>query len=180
MKPRLPLVLGWKPYTHGSAWVAFDSPFSIYDFGQSEARGDKNARSLAALERLLDRLQPELLILEAFEGPGTRQSPRVKRLCRAAVALARDRGIDVTWLSRAEVQAGFAPIGAKTRHEIAAAVARSFDVLRELLPPKRRVWDTSHRRMALFDAASLVVAHYQLGASSLFDQLKKEGENPPG
>lgn len=173
MKPRPPLVLGWKPSTHGCAWVAFDSPFSIHDFGQSDARGEKNARCLALLEKLLDRLQPELVVIEAFEGPGTRQSPRVKRLCRAAVTLVRDRGIDVTWLSRAEIQAGFAPIGARTRHEIAAAVARSFEPLRDILPPKRRVWDSSHRRMALFDAASLVVAHYQLGASNLFHELKK-------
>lgn len=174
MTPHRSLVLGWKPTSHGFAWVAFETPFSIYDWGQSDARGEKNARCLALLDRLLDRLQPELVVLEAFEGPGARQSPRVKRLCRGAVSLARDRGIDVTWLSRADVRAGFAPIGARSRFEIASAVARSFESLGELLPPKRRVWEAPPRRMAVFDAAAVVVAHYQLGASNLFDELKNK------
>lgn len=176
MTPAPSLVLGWKPSSHGFAWVAFESPFSIFDWGQSEARGEKNTRCLALLERLLERLQPELVVLEAFEGPGTRQSPRIRRLCRGAVSLARDRGVDVTWLSRADVQAAFAPVGARSRFEIASAVARAFDTLREMLPPKRQIWEASHRRMALFDAAALVVTHYQLGASGLFDDLKNPAE----
>lgn len=177
MTPTRSLVLGWKPDSHGIAWVAFESPFSLYDWGQSEARGEKNERCLALLERLLDRLNPELLVLEAFEGSGTRQTPRVKRLYRAAVSLARNRGIDVTWLSRDDVRAGFAPVGARSRFEIASAVARSFEPLRPLLPPKRRAWEPLHRRMALFDAAALVVAHYQLSVSGLFDDLTSGTSN---
>ena len=164
MTPHRPIVLGYKPSSYGFAWVAFDSPFSIYDWGLVNARGEKNARCLGQLALILDRLLPELVVLETFEGPGTRQSPRVKRLCRGVVALVRARGIDVTWLSREDVKAGFAPVGARSRFEIATSIAQSFEPLRDKLPTKRRAWEASQRNMAVFEAAALVIALHLLGA----------------
>lgn len=174
MKPERSVVLGFKPYAAGFAWIAFESPFSIHDKGSADARGEKNARCLAMLERVLERVQPDLMVLEAFEGPGIRQSARIKRLCRAAVVLARNKGVDVVWLTRGDVQAAFVAFGAKHRYEIACAVAHTFAELREKLPPKRRVWESVPRGMALFDAAAVVLAHYQLSASELFNDLRTQ------
>jgi hypothetical protein len=166
------LVLGFKPSSHGFAWVAFANPFSIHDWGMSEARGPKNERCLALLERVLDRLNPHLMVLETYEGREACQSARIIRLCTAAAAMARDKGIEVVTFCKNDVQACFVNVGARTRYEIAAAIARSFEVLRHLLPNKRRAWESINRRMALFDAAALVQAHFNLGVSGLFDELR--------
>ena len=83
-------------------------------------------------------------MLEAFEG-GPKVSPRVERLCRAIVAFAHCKGIDVSIMSRNDVRACFVNVGAKTRHEIATAVATSFEVLRSYLPQPRRAWDAGMR-----------------------------------
>ena len=172
----VPVVLGFKPISQGFAWIAFSSPFAIHDWGLVEARGDKNERCLSRLEALLTRLLPHTLALEAYEGAGIKLSPRIGRLYRAVVALARDRGLDVVTFGKNDVRACFVDVGARTRHEIAAAIARSFAMLRALLPAKRKAWEGPHRRMALFDAAAVVLTHYHLGASQLFDDLPKKAK----
>jgi hypothetical protein len=165
------IVLGFKPTSHGFGWVAFSSPMSIHDWGLSDMQKERNAGCLRKLEKVLALLEPHTIVLEAYEPAAAKRSTRVIRLCRAVVALARDRGIEVAVYSRGEVKACFASVGAQSRHEIAEAVARAFEVLHHRLPAPRQPWQGPHRRMAIFDAASCVLTHYQLGASRLFDEL---------
>ncbi len=166
--------MGFHPTSHGFGWVAFSSPLTIYDFGLCEMRREKNAGCLRKLERLLTRLQPETIVFEAFDEPGSRRSERVKRLYKAVALVARDRGMEIAVHTRGDTRACFATVGAQSRQEIAEAVARSFEVLRGRLPKPRRPWDAPCRRMALFDAAAVVLTHYQLGASRLFGDLLDE------
>lgn len=166
------LALAIHPYSRGFGWVAFEGPFTPYDWGLSTARRDKNAVCLRKIEKLLERLQPETIILEAFERRASTRPARTARLCRAIVSLAADRGLEVAIYSRSDVQAAFAPVGARTRDEIAAAVARHIDALRHRIPKARdKPWLWEDPRMALFSATALVLTHNQLGASGLFDSL---------
>jgi len=168
------LVLGFHPTSHGFGWVAFSSPLTIYDFGLCEMRREKNAGCLRKLERLLERLEPQTIVFEAFDGPGSRHSERVKRLYKAAALMTRERGMEIAIHTRGDMKACFAAVGAQSRQEVAEAVARSFEILRSRLPKPRRAWDGPCRRMALFDAAAVVLTHYQLGASRLFGELLDE------
>jgi hypothetical protein len=170
----VPVALGFKPGSHGFAWIAFSSPLAVHDWGVVEARGEKNGRCLDRFERLLARLAPHTLVLEGYDDIGSRLSPRVVRLYRAVVTLARDKGIEIVIVRKNDVRACFASVGARTSHEIAACIARSFDMLRDHLPQKRQAWEGPHRRMGIFDAAAVVLTHYQLGTSQLFDDLKEE------
>jgi hypothetical protein len=168
------LVLGFHPASQGFGWVAFSSPLTIYDFGLCEVRREKNAGCLRKLERVFDRLDPHVIVFEAYDGGASRRSDRVKRLYKAVALLAHDRGMEVAIYSRGDTKACFAAVGAQSRQEIAEAIARSFEILRGRLPKPRRPWDAPCRRMALFDAAAVVQAHYQLGASRLFGDLLNE------
>lgn len=170
---RLPaqgLVMGFQPSSQGFGWTVFSSPLSLYDWGLFHVKKRKNSQSLARLDKLLNRYKPEAIVLEAY-GPGTKRSERVVRLCKAVVATAVEQRIEVLMYTRADIKACFRPIGAGTRQEVAEAIARSFEALRPRLPKARAPWDAPDRRMAIFDAAAVVQAHYQLGASRLFDAL---------
>ena len=177
MKP-VAVVLGVKPSAYGFAWIAFSSPFSIHDWGVIEVRrGDKNEQCLERIERLLRRFAVHTIVLEMHEGAGVKCSPRVLRLYRAIVALGHAKSLEIATMSRGDVRACFASVGARTRHETAAAIARSFEMLSHWLPAKRKAWEASQRGMALFDAAAIVIAHYHFGSSQLFDDLYKKLEN---
>jgi hypothetical protein len=117
------------------------------------------------------RYSVENLVLEAFEGPGSRRRTRVQALGRAMVSAAAAQGIEVSVHPFAYVQTCFAMAGARTRQEIAETVARYHEPLRALLPPPRRQWEKEHPRSALFAAAALVLTHYHWGASDLLDDL---------
>jgi Holliday junction resolvasome RuvABC endonuclease subunit len=165
------LVFGFHPVSKGFGWVAFSSPLTIYEWGVCYARGDKNASCLRRLEKLLSRFEPETIVLEALDQGSKRVPERILRLCRGVSHMAMERRIEVAPYSRKDVQACFASIGARSREEIAAAVARSYSVLGNELPKPRRPWDDPSHRLALFSAAAVVVTHYQLGASRLFNDL---------
>lgn len=164
------LVLGVYPNVRGFGWIAFEGPFAVYDWGLVFVQNDKNRRCLAHFERLLARLEPEALILEAFPET-TRRTARIVTLQRAMSASAFSRGVEATMYPRGDVQAMFAPVGARSRQDIAVAVARQVPALSHRLPRKRGAWHCEDRRMALFNAAALVITHFQLDANRLLREL---------
>lgn len=173
MKPKMALTFAIRATARGFGYVVFEGPFTPHDWGVVLARGDKNAICLRKLEVMLDQFMPESLLVEAF-GKGTSQtSERICRLYRALVSMAASRGIDVHVYSFEDVQACFASVGARTRQEIAAAVARHIDAFGHRMPKPRKPWQSEDRRMALFCAAALVLTHFQFGASRLFDDLSR-------
>jgi hypothetical protein len=163
------------PTSRGLGWVAFNGPFTPYDWGLACPKKDKNTRCLRKVEALIARFVPESLVIEAFERQESARRDRIARLCRAIQSLAADRGVEVAVYSRGDVRACFAAVGARSRDEIAEAVARHVDALRDWLPKRRRPWETEHRRIAVFSAAALVLTHYQVGAGRLLDGLDFAG-----
>lgn len=172
MTPKTSLIFALHATSRGFGYVVFEGPFAPYDWGTALARGDKNAVCLRKLDKMLDRLTPETLVLEAYANSVPQRRDRIARLYRAVASLAANRAIEVVIYTRGDIQACFASVGASTRQEIAEAVARHIDALGHRLPKARKRWQSEHRCMAMFAAAALVLTHYQMGASTLFDSLK--------
>lgn len=74
---------------------------------------------------------------------------------------------------RGYIRANFASVNGESGREIAEVVTHHIDAFRHRLPKARKLWQEESRRMALFSAAALVLTHYQLGASRLFDDLMR-------
>jgi Holliday junction resolvasome RuvABC endonuclease subunit len=168
------LVIGFQPSSHGFGWAAFSSPLALYDWGLCHAKTNKNVKCMRRLERILSRLEPRTIVLEAFETDGARRSGRVIDLCRAVVSHAIDQRIEVAIYPRSQILARFGAVGARTRQQVAEAVARSFVELRPRLPRPRAAWDAPDRRMALFDAAAVAQTHFQISASNSLTALVDE------
>jgi Holliday junction resolvasome RuvABC endonuclease subunit len=170
--PYRSLTLAVHPSTQGFGWIAFEGPFSPYDWGVTYARGrEKNAICLRRVEKLIERLTPETLVLEAFEEGSSKRRTRIANLGRAMVALAIDRGVEVAVYSFNDVRSCFTHLGARSRWEIAEAIARQQGAFAHLLPKKRRSWETESGRLTLFCAAALALTHYQRDARSLLEHL---------
>ena len=173
MKKPLGLTFAIHATDRGFGYVAFEGPFTPYDWGIVFARGDKNAVCLRKIEMMLDRFAPETLLLEAY-GKGTSlRSERIARLYRSITSLAAHRSVNVVVYTRTDIRGAFRAVGAITRQEIADAVARHIDAFGHRLPKPRKPWESEDRRMALFSAAALVLTHFRLGAAGLFDDLSR-------
>jgi Holliday junction resolvasome RuvABC endonuclease subunit len=173
LKPRRAITFAVYPTARGFGWAALESPLSPHSGGLVEVKKDKNAVCLRKIEALCEQLEPETLVLEAFQRRNSARTNRIATLCRSLVSLANGRGIDVAIYSRKDVNACFATAGARTRYEIAEAIARQVPALAPRLPAKRRAWNAEDRRMALFNAAALVFTHYRHQAQHVFDEMKR-------
>lgn len=171
------LTLAVHANSRGMGWIAFEGPFAPYDWGMvgTPAGRSKNERCLRKIDRLLDRLTPEVLVLEAFEKPGSIRRSRTANLARAIVALAISRNADVAIYSNANVRACFGSVGASTRREVAEAVARQIPAIAHRLPRRRKPWEAEDWWMPLFCAAALALTHYQRETLTLLSQLGKPG-----
>jgi hypothetical protein len=81
-------------------------------------------------------------------------------------------GAEVDCLKRSDVQKTFEFVGAKTRDEVAEAVAAHVPTLRAHLPNRRKQWNGEDKRLSVFAAAALVLAHYHNGATALLDEKR--------
>ena len=66
----------------------------------------------------------------------------------------------------------FTGVAAHSRDDIAAAISKSVPALGHHLPRRRRQWDGEDRRLSVFTAAALALAHYHNGAAALLDDLR--------
>lgn len=82
-----------------------------------------------------------------------------------------ERRVDVAIYTRADIQGCFSHYGARTREEIAEAVARHIEPLRRYLPKRRRPWESEDRRLVLFAAAAQMLTHYHVESGRLLGSL---------
>jgi hypothetical protein len=167
-----PLVLGFHPTARGFGWVVFENPFTLHHSGVFHVHSNKNLRCMRKVAWLLERLKPEVIVIEAFDKQSSLRSERIRRLCLSVVTLAADRGVEVAVYRRSDISERFRTVGARSRDEIAEAVARTVRALAMRLPRRRKPWLSEHKRQSVFHASALVLTHYHNGATALLDDLR--------
>lgn len=164
------LVLAVHPFTRGIAYTLFEGPLSPIDWGVKDIRGkQKNALALEATKQLIERLQPDILVLQDLSGPHVHRAQRIRRLQRLIAGHAEAQAIEVHRYRRKEIQECFKVVGAVTRYEIAQSIASQVHAFGHRLPPVRKIWNSEDARMSLFDAASLVMTFYCLTSPNSYE-----------
>lgn len=162
---RYNLVLAVYPSARGFAFVAFEGPFSPVDWSAREIRGrHKNQRCLIRIAALLERFQPDVLVLQDMLSTGTRRAYRLRELNADIRELAEERGIPVFVFSREQVREAFAPFGLTSKHFIAETIAKHIPAFDRYLPPPRKPWMSEDPRMAVFDAVALALTFLRSAA----------------
>jgi hypothetical protein len=64
-------------------------------------------------------------------------------------------------MKKTEVGEVFRLVHAESKHEIASMLTQMFPELLWKLPPKRRVWESEHPIMTMFDAVAFGFAYWQ-------------------
>lgn len=154
--------------TRGVTYTLFEGPLAPVDWEIKSVRGpEKNAMCLTLVGKIIDRYQPDVLVIEDCQGSGSRRSKRIRRLYRAIETVARAQAIDIYRYSRSQVRTCFKSAGAVTKHEIAIAIAKIIPAFEHRLPPIRKPWMSEDARMGLFDAASLAMTFYSQSEENL-------------
>lgn len=155
------LVLGIYPFSRGVAFALFEGPLSPIDWAVKDIRGDRrNELVFETCKALIDRSQPDALVLRGYQPRTVGRIQRVRRVEQMISTYAAGQAIESHRYTREEIRACFRASGAVTRYEIAQAIAAHVPALSHRLPPMKKLWQSEDRRMGLFDAASLVMAYF--------------------
>ena len=146
--------------TWGFGYAVLEDGNSLVDYGNKRINKDKNARSLAHIEKMIAHNQPDILVLQEVNAKGTRRAPRIKQLHQKIVALAKKRKLKVVKISGTELRRLLLNNEAGTKQEIAEHLAKQFpDELSSRLPPERKAWKSEDARMDIFEAVGLALTH---------------------
>lgn len=150
-------VFGFHPSSRGFGWVVFEDHLSLLDWGVVDVLASDNAVAMRRMESLLKKHRPGVLALERHE---ERRHDRIGQLCSALATFAENNGITVCRFSRTEIANSRSLKGARTRQEVAGAVADCLSVLRPRLPKPQQIWIGERSAMRLFCAAACALAYF--------------------
>jgi hypothetical protein len=153
------LVCAIYPSTKGFGYAVFEGPSTLVDWGVKAVRGrPKNLSSLRKIRELLGFYCPDVLVLENYQGRGSRRAKRIQTLINLIAAHAAGKGITTASFSRANVRSSFS---LTTKRDIAEAIGREFPELKPRLPPVRKIWMSEDVRMSIFDAMALAMTFFE-------------------
>ncbi len=156
------LVLAVYPFSRGFAFVFFEGPDSPFDWGVKEVKEKpKNTKTVDEIKKLIDQYRPEVLVIEDTADGGSRRTSRIRKLYRTLAHLAAAEYIDLYRYKKIEITQCFASVGARTKHEIARAIAMQIPAFAHRMPPFRKPWMSEDPRQSLFDAVALALVFYQ-------------------
>lgn len=157
-------VLAIDPSPKGFGFVVLEGAENLIDWGvKSAGKGgkEKNAASLRRVADLIERSQPDVVVVEDPRAKGCRRRPRVRELLDCVLELARERRVKARRFSIAAVRSAFLGERAGTKHDIATIIASRFPALGLRLPPRRvKCYDSEAMSMRMFDAAALALTYF--------------------
>lgn len=157
-------VLAVDPTSKGFGYAVLEGPEILVDWGVKDGSGDRRHRNRGCLEKaaaLIVRYQPDVLVVERADVKGCLRRPRVRRLIKSLLTLARHHDLRVRRISRRTVLRCFSQTSAAKKYQVAVALTRQFPELELHLPPERRLGDSEDERMGIFDAVAFGYASYK-------------------
>ena len=153
-------VLAVDPYDQGLGFALFGGPEELMDWGLKEAIGGKSIGMRKALNKLIERYDPDVLITESGERLGSSRRHETRRLLRRICEFAGRQGLKIRTYSRAQVKEAFASFRVRNKHQIASLIADWFPELAPRLPAPRKDWMSENRSMNVFDAVSFALTFF--------------------
>jgi len=152
-------VLAIDPSTEVFGFAVLEGQEQLIDFGLKKLRQgrDKNTECLRRISAMIDRYQPDIVVVEDYQAKGCRRRLRIRVLLRDIVLLTSEAKIKPRKVSRLSVQKIFAQSGALTGHQIATEIAKQFAELLPYAPGVRKPWLSEDKRMSIFDAVAFAL-----------------------
>lgn len=154
-------VLSIYPFSRGFAFVLFEGPNNPFDWGVKDIKEKhRNEKTLDAIKELIDRYNPDAIIIEETGVGGARRSSRIRKLYRSLTHLCNTELIDLHRFPPSAIKRYFEPVGAVTKYEIAKAIGRAVPAFAHRMPKVRKPWMSADPKQSLFDAAALGLVYF--------------------
>lgn len=158
IKPNPKRVLAIDPTSRGFGFVVLESPATLVDWGVKATQPKEEAKALAKVLNVIRHYRPEIIVLEDHRG--SRRCARIRRLLDRICRLVKTKGLKSRRIPISLVKKIFRTFRAKTKYEIAHAVAQQLPELASRLPRYRKAWMSEEYAMPIFDAAALALTYF--------------------
>jgi len=101
-----PRLLALDPTSTGFGFVVLEGE-ELIDWGINGVKGDKNKECLRKIGRLIDRFQPDILVMEHYDRKSRRRTIRTKELIHELKKLGQKRRIQSCTISQSQIRAAF-------------------------------------------------------------------------
>ena len=145
-------------------FAVFEGPNRLLDWGMVFYPLNDGAQRRAVTKRvasLLTLFAPSIVVVGRTRLLNVRNGSGVRPILRSIRREASARQVPVHLMTRAEVRPVFHALHAKSKREIALMLAQMFPELLWKLPPKRKIWESEHPIMTMFDAVALGFVYWQ-------------------
>jgi hypothetical protein len=153
-------------------YAVFEGNRSLLDWGvrvYPAVGEEETVLAVKRLDGLVGLFAPSTIVVkkERWEQLGAESG--MHSVVKAVSILASSRSIPVQLVPHSDLLAAFAPLGGRTREEMAEVLTRIYPDLLWYLPPKRKIWQAEHSRMTVFDALALGLAYWQARDIEILD-----------
>ena len=146
--------------TKGFGFAVMEGPERLVDWGVKGGKENKNSKSLELVSGLISHYQPDVVVVEDADGPGSRPWERVREMIAGIQKLCVEKKIKVRSFSRSQVKETFSGATVPNKHQIASAICERLPELAPRLPPLRKAWMSEDYRMSIFDALSFALTFF--------------------
>jgi len=110
---------------------------------------------------LLQLFSPSVIVITQERWDRASISPYLRSLEEEILRIAATHSIAIDTISQNQIRQSFLNLGCETRYKMATSLSRIFPELLSRLPPARRLWESEHSSMTIFDAVALGLAYWQ-------------------
>ncbi len=154
------IVVALYPSREGVGFAVCQDGRLLVEWGVKRVAKHDRVSYLRRIEReLLDAYRPDAVVVRSLDD-AKMDYPRLTLLIDDIARLSTERRIACQRYSRKDVCASFSHHGAKTKHEIARAIAKQLPELEVEFPRYRQNFMHEHYRMYIFDAAALALTFF--------------------
>jgi hypothetical protein len=155
-------VLAIYPNALGFGFTFMENAITIKDYQIVTARPKSNASLMKRIIDYIEYYEPDVVVLEDYNGKQSRKSKRIKELIETVKKFTDSKGIKTTMYAREHIKFVFNGFKAKTKFEISRAITENIPELKKLMKPKRKIWEAESYSQGIFDAVSLGITYYFL------------------
>ena len=167
------LAIDLRPRRFG--YAVFEGAKFLLDWGSNAyppSRGPENAVAAKRLAVLLRFSTPSAVVVKKERWESAKADPVVRSMVEAITRETSARGIPVCLIGKNELEGTFRDLQCETKYEIASVLTRFFPELLWKLPPPRKIWESEHPRMTMFDAIALGFTYWKRSSTETLSDLE--------
>lgn len=161
-KKREQIILSLYPNSIGFGYAIMTSALTVLHAQVVQVKPVSNSQSMKRIREIVSYYQPKIVIIEDYNGIGSRKSKRIKKMIDSITRYAHSKRLKTYAYARSHIRYVFSSFNAHTKYEIACVIAENVKNMEHKLMEPRKASESEKYMTGAFDAVSLGVTHFYM------------------